>query len=162
MGCIPPACWPYLPACTAQGVPALGGVLATGGLPGPRGVSAPVGDGVSPRLGRVPGPGGRCLLPGGCLVLGGPAPKEGGGIPACTEADPVFRQNSWYTLLKILPCPKLRLRVVIMDLNPKETSLSKLSWFCQFKFDSFLVLWTAVVASWKTGLSYIMIVNHEC
>ena len=29
VGCIPPACWMYLPACTVQG-----------GVPGPRGVSA--------------------------------------------------------------------------------------------------------------------------
>ena len=49
-------------------------------------------------------PGGACLIPGGlpgpeggrgCL----PGPG-GGGIPACTEADPPPReQNSWHALL---------------------------------------------------------------
>ena len=49
VGCIPPACWPYLPACSAPGgVPDPGGVYLLGGL------SAP---------GGVPGLGG--LLPGG-------------------------------------------------------------------------------------------------
>ena len=81
------------------GVPGLGGVCS-------RGVSGP----------GVPGPwagsalGGFCLgggvCSGGCLVLGG-------SIPACTEANPPCEQNSWHTLLKILPCPKLRLRAVI-------------------------------------------------
>ena len=36
--------------------------------------------------GGVPGPRG-CMVPGGCLVLWG-----GGGIPACTEADPPCEQ----------------------------------------------------------------------
>ena len=39
VGCVPPACWPHLPACTASGVSAPGGVPAPGG-----GVSAPGGD----------------------------------------------------------------------------------------------------------------------
>ena len=53
---------------------------------------------------------GGCLRSGGCLLLGG------GGIPACTEAEhppPVDRILD--TLLKILPCPKLRLRAVITN-----------------------------------------------
>ena len=57
----------------SQGVPGLGGLLSGG--PGPGG-SAPRG---------VPGRGG--LLPWGCLVWGLPG-QEGGGIPACTEANP--------------------------------------------------------------------------
>ena len=47
VGCVPPACWPYLPACTAQGgVSAHGGCLLPGGClllvggSAPRGVSA--------------------------------------------------------------------------------------------------------------------------
>ena len=93
VGCVPPARWPYLPACSA-----LGG-------PGPGGVS---GLGVSGWGGAWSG-GGVCLVQGvclvrGCLVWGGvwsggvPAPGGvclvrgglvwGGGIPACTEADP--------------------------------------------------------------------------
>ena len=41
-------------------------------------------------------PGGGVCLPGGRYLLGGvPAPEgEGGGIPACTEADPPCEQNS--------------------------------------------------------------------
>ena len=69
VGCIPPACWPYLLA--------RGGAWSRG----------------------VPG--------WGMSARGG-----GGGIPACTEADPLCEQNSWHTLLKILPCSKLRLRAV--------------------------------------------------
>ena len=48
VGCIPPACWPYLPTCTAlrRGVSAPGGAWSRGGgcllwggrVPGPRGV----------------------------------------------------------------------------------------------------------------------------
>ena len=59
VGCVPPACCPYLPACTA---------------------------------------------PGECLLLGG-----GGGVPApgrgSVWVEPPCEQNSWHTLLKILPCP---------------------------------------------------------
>ena len=58
VGCVPPACWPYLPACTAVGwgYLLLGGCLLLGHS-APSGVSAPRG---------VPAPGG-CLP----LVLGG-------------------------------------------------------------------------------------------
>ena len=71
--------------------------------------------------------GGACLVPGdgacprggACLVTGegvGVVPAWSRvcvyGIPACTEADTPCGQNSWHTLLKILPCPKLRLRAV--------------------------------------------------
>ena len=76
VGCVPPASWPYLPACSAPE----GGAWSWGGA---------------------------CSGEGGCLVLGG-------GIPACTEADPHCEQNSWHTPKKILPCPKLRLRAVII------------------------------------------------
>ena len=117
VGCIPPACWPYLPACTAQGgawsqgVSALGGCLLQG--------ECLLWGGVCSR--GVPAPGWGLPL-GGCLLLGGgvcaqvvpgPGGVGWGGIPACTEVDPPCEQNSWHTLLKILPCPKLRLRAVI-------------------------------------------------
>ena len=77
VGCAPPACWPYLPACTVQGGGPNGGaylVLVGGGcsgggyLPSPGGMSAP--NGVPTWSGGVP------------------AGSQGGGIPACTEADP--------------------------------------------------------------------------
>ena len=41
-------------------------------------------------------------LPGGCTWPGG----------ICPGTSPPCGQNSWHTLLKILPCPKLRLRAV--------------------------------------------------
>ena len=40
VGCVPPACWPYLPARTVQGR-----VSAPGGVSGPRGGGAPGGRG---------------------------------------------------------------------------------------------------------------------
>ena len=53
---------------------------------------------VSPSMlcggGGVSAPGGRCLLPGGCLLRG--SAPGGGGIPACTVADhthPPCEQN---------------------------------------------------------------------
>ena len=71
--------------CSWGGVSAPGGVCSWGGcllLGGSAlGVSAP---------GWVPGPGGGCLVPeGGAWSQRGSAPKGGGGIPACTEADPI-------------------------------------------------------------------------
>ena len=52
---------------------------------------------------------GGCLLPGGCLLWGGllwgVSALGGVCIPACTEADPPCVQNSWHTLVKILPWP---------------------------------------------------------
>ena len=62
----------------------------------------------------LPGGGvGGCLLPGGCLLWGGvcllwrECLLPGGCIPACTEANtlPPCGQNSWHTLVKILPWP---------------------------------------------------------
>ena len=52
-------------------------------------------------------------LPRGCTCLGG-VPAQGeyllGDAPA--QVLPCCEQNSWHMLLKILPCPKLRLRAV--------------------------------------------------
>ena len=115
VGCIPPACWPYLPACTGRGgwvslpggspcqnggLPCQGGILA-------RGSALPEGGSALPERGGLPFQGGACLS-GGCLLA------RGDGIPAYTEADPTCGQNSWH-ILKILPCPKLRLRAVIKE-----------------------------------------------
>ena len=119
-GCVPAARWPYAAVCFPGG----GRIWSRGG-------------GVSARGGcsawRGPGgawSGGGCLLPGvwyrGCLIRGGCLVRgvcsQGGVcIPACTEADtlpPPCGQNSWHTLVKILPWPnfvaagKYYLRVV--------------------------------------------------
>ena len=112
VGCVPPAHWPYLPACSAlggcllrrgcllqggvcsQGVSALGGVCSKGGVCS-RGVSAP---------GGVCSWG--CLLLRGCLLPRRVYPSmHWGRHPPC-------EQNSWHTPMKILLCPKLRLRTV--------------------------------------------------
>ena len=117
VGCIPLACCPYLPACTAERVSAWGGGLVCPGGACPEGVSAH--GGCLP--GGLSAPKG-CLLLGGCLLrevgclgvlaLGGVSANGGclllgmsaeGGvprgcllsgvsvrgvcIPACTEAD---------------------------------------------------------------------------
>ena len=105
VGCVPPACCPYLPACTAprggrgvylgtcpgEGVYLLGGVCTCLGVYLPRGVYPP---------GGVPAQGS-----GGVSAQGGTCP----GTPPC-------EQNSWHTQLKILPCPKLRLRALIIKI----------------------------------------------
>ena len=82
VGCIPPTCCPYLPACTAPGGCLLWGCLLLGGV-------CSVG---------VYFPGGVCFMgmsaSRGCLLL---------GWGVCI---PVFcGQNFWHTFLKILPCP---------------------------------------------------------
>ena len=67
-------------------------------------------------------------LPPGCGpgnlqgMLGYPPPwrpARHAGIPPArhTGIPPPCEQNSWHTLLKILPCPKLRLRAAIIVLN---------------------------------------------
>ena len=71
VGCVPPACWPYLPACSALGGVCSGGVPALGDVPGLGGVPAPGGCTWS---GGVSSPGGVCswgvyLILGGCQVL---------------------------------------------------------------------------------------------
>ena len=74
VGCVPPACCPYLPACTALG-----------GVPGPGGYLVQVGYLVP--WGFVPGPVGVYLVPGGVPGPGGiPDPRgvpgpEGGTCP---------------------------------------------------------------------------------
>ena len=81
VGCIPPACSPYFPACTAQGRSALpggspcqGGVLAKGGLPCQ----------------------GRSALPGGVLPCHGGSALPGGGVVsqyALRQIPPPCEQN---------------------------------------------------------------------
>ena len=102
-------------------------------LPGPGGCTWSWG--VCLVLGGVPGPGGcTCLVwgvylvPGGCtcLVPGGYLPGRRvnlvpGGVPAwsrggCTWSGTPLLWTEWHTLMKILPCPKLRLRAVIKGL----------------------------------------------
>ena len=69
VGCIPATRRPYAGVCFPGGF-GLGGVWS-------QGVSGP---------GVGSAPGGGCLVWGGCLL-------PGGGIPACTEADPVNRMT---------------------------------------------------------------------
>ena len=91
---------------------------------------------VSPSMhcsgGGVPAGG---YLPRGCTCLGVYLPRAGvpaqggptqGGVPAWggvpaqgvpAQILPPGEQNSWHTLLKILPCPKLRLRSVIRNVK---------------------------------------------
>ena len=74
-------------------------------------------------------------LPGGCLPFQGGVylargevclAGGGGGIPACTEADPpLCGQNSWHTLLKILPCAKLYLWAVINGVLEKTKYVTR-------------------------------------
>ena len=103
VGCVPPACWPYLPACTARGCLLPGGCLLLG-------VSAPgwwclLWCGCVCSWGSVySGWGGVSTLAWGVSALGGVCSRGvcsggvwcllmGGGlgvrvcIPACTEAD---------------------------------------------------------------------------
>ena len=89
------------------------GCTWSGGVPGPWG-------GV-PGLGVYLVPGGVYLVPGVYLVLGG-VPSWGGkpGLGGCTLSQggtcpgtPPCEQNDWQTGVKILPCPKLRLRAVV-------------------------------------------------
>ena len=77
------------------------------GVPGPRGVSAR----------GLPGPGGVCLGGGGAWSRGicsRGVSALGGGVVSqhALRQTPPCIQNSWHTLMKILPCPKFRLRVV--------------------------------------------------
>ena len=127
VGCVPPACWPYLPeyrggvpgpgGCTwSRGVSALGVYLVLGGwclLPGVYlvwGVYLVLGvyliRGCTWSVGGVPVPGEWCTWSRGVyLVWGGLLQVQGvsGTPPLWTE---------WQTGAKILPCPKLRLRAV--------------------------------------------------
>ena len=98
VGCVPPAHWPYLPACSARGrgVSAWGGVCSQGGAPGPGGVCSGGGGVCS---GGMSAPRGVCLLRGG-------VPGPGGYL--VRYSPPVDR----HTPVNILPCPKLRLRAV--------------------------------------------------
>ena len=131
VGCVPPACCPYLPACTALG----GGVwsqrvcllLVRGGVP-------------------ASGPGGGCLP----LVLG--------VYPSMQWGNPPCGQNSWHTLLKILPCPNYvaggNMKAFQLSANRqagRQYGLhSEQSWICpgrgvgavRSKFETVLVRWS--------------------
>ena len=83
-----------------------------------------------PGIGGVPGPEGTWswgvyLVPGGCTwTQGVPGPRGctwSRGVPA--QALPLWTE--WQTGAKILPCPKLRLRVVkIGTITPNQSLLS--------------------------------------
>ena len=119
VGYVPAAHWPYAAVCfwgvsvprgsDPRGVSALGGVCSQG-LGGVSALGGVWSWGCLLLVGGVHSRGWG-LLPegvcsGGCLLQGVSAP--GGCIPACTEADtlpPPRGQNSWHTLVKILPWP---------------------------------------------------------
>ena len=98
-------------------------------------------------------PSGGCLLPGGCPLRGicswgVSAPGfwcllRGGGVYPSMHwgRNPPCGQNSWHTLLKILPCPKLRLRAV--KKNPaRQCLLSVCHFWCTWDGFSIRPSWT--------------------
>ena len=86
VGCVPPACCPYLPACTA-----------------PRGCTWSEGDLV---WGRGCTWSGGCIWSGGCTLSWGYT-WSGGYLPRYSSL-----RTEWQTGVKILSCPKLHLRAV--------------------------------------------------
>ena len=150
-GCIPPACWPHLQACTAQGGAwsrLLGGLVwgsvCSGGrlLPG------------------VPGPGSVC--------------SEGVWHPSMHRGRPPCEPNSWHTLLKTLPCPKLRLRAVksrsrysnknrcLWNCTPSfQTALFSLSLCCEPCFNR-PISSRLTLTEFLASVSYFLAVNHHC
>ena len=89
---------------TARALTVWGGCLLPGGVCFQEGGCLLLGGCVC-FLGGLSAPRGRCLLPGGVSA-------PGGCLLPHTHTHPSCGQNSWHTLLKILPCPKLRLRAV--------------------------------------------------
>ena len=96
IGCVPPARWPYLPACSVAGggtwgvyLVGMGGYLVRGGVPGPGGYLV---WGVYLVLGGVPGPGGCTWSWGVYLVRGGVLGPRGGapGPGGCTWSRGVY------------------------------------------------------------------------
>ena len=92
VGCVPPACWPYLPSCTAQGGACSGGVSAPGGGACSQGEACLLQRGVC-SWGR----GG--LLPWGGLLWGYPNMRW--GRPPCEQND---RQVKKYYLAPNFVC----------------------------------------------------------
>ena len=97
-------------------------------LPGPGGVYLPGPGGGVPAWSR----GCTCLVPGGytwvqggciCLVQGGVPAWSGGGY--LVRYPPPPRWTEWHTLMKILPCPKLRLRAVMNQFSFHLFAFSK-------------------------------------
>ena len=103
VGCVPPACCLYLPACTAHGG---GSVPAQGDVPAQE-----------VYLLGVPTPGG-CTCPGGCNLPRGVYLPGGWYLP---RYSPHCEQNDWTDRCKNITFRKLRLRAVKMasfaDLN---------------------------------------------
>ena len=87
VGCVPPACWTYLPACTAPGGACSWGVSTPGRClrPGGWGCLPLVLGGSAPR--GIPASGRGGLLPGGCLLPGGMYPSMQWGRPPCRQND---------------------------------------------------------------------------
>ena len=74
------------------------------------------------------------LLGRGISLAGGVSLAEGGGMPACTEADLSPLWTEWQTGAKILPCPKLRLLALTKCCNKSDQN--KLHFKCFYLFPS--------------------------
>ena len=107
--------------------------------------------------------------PGGCLHQAPPGSRHpsGPGTPNPPGADtpqnqsPPREQNSWHTPMKILPCPKLRLRVVKIYgiLLSKSTQMVQfdllfyiLVFFMYESGTSYDEVWKLVKYQWKTHM----------
>ena len=135
--------------CLHRGVPRPGGAwlgvsasggcllercLVLGGVPGPRGGAWS--RGVSAPREWVSAPGGGCLVPGGLF--------QGDLLPA-DPPPPVNRFLTYATLLKILPCPKLRLRAVNM------VTFTIACRFRHFLWDNVNRYWEPLACPWTLG-----------
>ena len=153
VGCVPPTCCPYLPACIEPG-----GVYSRGG---------------------VCSKGGTCLWSGGGFCFGGVicswgVPASGpGGIPACNGAESPCGQSSWHMLLKILPCPNF---VAGGDEHGREPSECGDHWTdvtsgIQFVFQQVKIIFCSLITAHKrslrrlcfyTSLSVILFTGGVC
>ena len=121
-----------LGGCTCLG---WGGVPAWSGgvyLPGPRGCTCLVWGGVP-----APGPGGVCTWSGGCV------PAWSWGVYLVRYPPPLWTE--WQTDVKILPCPKLRLRAVMMHLRVSTGKFTGESYKLSLKSDKHKPRWKVPV-----------------
>ena len=120
------------------------GVCLPGGVCLPRGVCLPKGC----------LPGGVCQ--GGCLPRGGGCLPRGcvclGGLPD----HPPCGQKEWHTPVKILPCPKLRLRAVI-NLTHKRTIITNYFMHCTSKWTHVLRIHSFFIFLFVTCITFLCV-----